>query len=224
MRKFIFQNEKFYHIFNRGVDKRKIFLGESDYIRFLEGMWEFNTIESIDSLYRLRQLREKESVATRLLYSSRVATDSARLVDFIAYCLNPNHFHFILKQKKEDGVSKFMHKVGSGYTHYFNHKNNRSGSLFQGKFKAVEVKSDHQLRYVSAYINGNPEIHKIEKAKNWKWSSYLDYLGKRNGVLCDKKYVLEYFKNLKEYDDYTNNVIKESGEIKEEMKKIVFDN
>ncbi|MEA3398162.1 MAG: transposase [Patescibacteria group bacterium] len=176
MRKTKFQNKYYYHIFNRGVDKRKIFASEKDYLRFLASLKEFNQIETIDSLYRQDQLRRKARKETKSL---RLHCNRSSLVSFITYCFNPNHYHFLIKQIADKGIEKFMHKLGLGYTRYFNNKNNRSGSLFQGIYQAVPIKTDAQLLYVSAYINGNPEIHKISKADKWPWSSYLDYLGKQ---------------------------------------------
>jgi len=84
-----------------------------------------------------------------------------KLVKIISYCLNPNHYHLLLEQKQEKGITSFMHKLGTSYTKYFNAKNNRSGSLFQGSYKSVPIKTDAQLFYISAYINGNPEIHPV---------------------------------------------------------------
>lgn len=97
-----------------------------------------------------------------------------KLVEIICYCLNQNHYHFLLQQKKEMGIEKFMHKLDLGYTKYFNAKYNRSGSLFQGTYKAIHVKNDDQIFQLSCYINGNLEIHRICQAKNWPWSSYQD--------------------------------------------------
>jgi len=77
------------------------------------------------------------------------------LVEIIVYCLNPNHYHIILRQVSEGGVSKFMLKLSSGYSSYFNKKNKRSGSLFQGRFKAVHIDSNEYLLYLSAYVNKN---------------------------------------------------------------------
>ena len=217
MRKIQFQNDNYYHIYNRGVDKREIFMDEKDYLRFLRSMRELNHMEAIESLYRQDQLRRQareEAKPLRLAKASR-----SGLASFIAYCLNPNHYHFILKQTQDGGISKFMHKLSTGYTRYFNEKYSRSGSLFQGPFKAVLIETDGQLLYVSAYINGNPEIHKIAKADQWMWSSYRDYLGKRNGTLSEKNVILKDFKNIKEYKDLTSTVIRESRLRKDEIKK-----
>jgi putative transposase len=136
----------------------------------------------------------------------------------ICYCLNPNHYHLLLKQIAEGGISEFMKRLG-GYTSYFNKKNKRSGSLFQGTYKSAPIKTDEQLYYTSAYINGNAEIHKMTNAEKWPYSSYQDYLGKRTGRLCNKQIILRNFKDINEYRNYTKDVIANSREIKEEMKK-----
>lgn len=217
MRRAKFQNGEFYHIFNRGNDKRKIFLDEKDYVRFLTGIREFNRPDAIDSLYRLNQLRkENNAVVTELRRSSSVTTTP--LVDIICYCLNSNHFHILAKQVTEKGISKFMHKLGYGYTRYFNTKHKRSGSLFQGTYKAVHVKSDEQLQYLSGYINGNPEIHKLAKADDYKWSSYPDYLNTRNGNIANKNIIIKEFKNIDEYREYVNIIIEDSKSRKDEIK------
>ena len=192
------------------MDKRDIFDDEKDYIRFLVSMREFNCVEAIGSLHVLK--------GTRSLKAFRDRVPSPPLVEIICYCLNSNHYHFILKQKVEGGISEFIKRVASGYTSYFNARNNRSGALFQGKFKAVKIRSSDQLIQLSCYINGNPEIHKLAKAENYIWSSYQDFLGKRNGTMCKKDIVLDEFNNVKEYQELTNYLIKELGERKDDEK------
>ncbi len=141
----------------------------------------------------------------RLMKKSRffVATRSLQpeLVEIIAYCLNPNHFHLILKQIEDDGISKFIKKVCGGYSWYFNKRYDRSGSLFQGPFKAVHINSDEYLLYLSAYVNKNYFIHGYGK-EDWKYSSLLDYFGKRENNLCDKNIVLSQFNSIKEYKEF----------------------
>ena len=211
MRKFEFQTGEFYHIYNRGVDKREVSLDKWDYVRFLKSLREFNN----DSIYEQRvYARNRE-----LMGLSPEASGLSPLVEFITYCLNPNHFHFLLKQLRDNGIRIFMHKLGTGYTCYFNQKYNRSGSLFQGPFKAIHIKSDSYLLWLSGYINGNAEIHKIAKAENWIWGSYLDYTGKRRGMLCNKNIILSQFETIEEYRDLVNIIIKESSQGKEELKK-----
>jgi len=178
-----FQNKYYYHVYNRGVDKRKVFLDKWDYVRFLESMREFNRVEPIYSLYHLK----RNQLSAPSAPAGALGALDPPLIDIIAYCLNPNHYHLLVRQKKEGGISRFMQKLGAGYTCYFNEKHKRSGSLFQGKYKAKEIKSTYGLIKLSIYINCNAEIHGIAKKENWIWSSYLDYVNLRNGTLCNKK-------------------------------------
>ena len=222
MRKVKFQNNHYYHIYNRGVDKRDIFIDEKDYIRFLISMKEFNTLRQIGSLRRMNQIkREAPRALSGQRPDSALGARDAKLVEIIAYCLNPNHYHLLLKQNIAGGISKFMQKLGQGYTAYFNQKNNRTGSLVSSPFKSAIANS--YLLKLSCYINGNPEIHKISKAENYKWSSYVDYLGKRNGTLCNKDIILNEFNSIKEYKDLVNIEIKESKENKKEVKNYILE-
>ncbi len=197
-------------------------------------MKEFNCWE-IGSIYERKFKKESEKKEFDSLLGVELLDrlPNKPLVEIICYCLNPNHFHLLFKQLAENGTSKFMQKLGTGYTNFFNEKYNRSGVLFQGKFKAVEILSDDQLLYVSAYVNGNAEIHQMLKRSptpfwesdsqirgNWPWSSYLDYIGRRNGSLCQKKEILADFKNVKDYRDYVDEVINNSTEVKAELKKM----
>ncbi|PIR13251.1 hypothetical protein COV49_02820 [Candidatus Falkowbacteria bacterium CG11_big_fil_rev_8_21_14_0_20_39_10] len=205
----IFQSGYYYHIYNRGVDKREIFQDQWDYVRFIKSIRVFNNIRPSGSVYLQDKLKS----------SPNPSKDSDCLIEIIAYSLLPNHFHFLVKQLKDNGISKFMQKLGMGYTNYFNYKHGRSGYLFQGKFKSKRIKSHEHLCYVSSYVNGNIEIHKVAIAKSWPWSSYQDYLGIRNGTLCDKESVLNDLKSVFEYERFTNYVINNSSKIKEEIKK-----
>jgi len=195
MRKTEFANGEYYHIYNRGVDKREVFLENADYFRFLKAIKVFNQIDPTGSL-RIEDRSEASRKEASLL-------SSPPLVDFIAYCLNPNHYHFIVKQLEDRGVEKFMHKLGTSYTKYFNHKNDRSGVLFQGPFKSVHIDSNKYLLLLSAYVNANHRIHNYPEI-NWPYSSYLDYIGKRNGKLCQKEVILRQFNN--DFDEYKNYV------------------
>jgi len=221
MRKIVFQSGNYYHIYNRGVDKREVFGDKYDYLRFLESLQYFNSTENIGSLYERNYLTrklKKAAVDKKSDFQLEVGLQGKPLAEIICYCLNPNHFHLLLKQLIEDGIAKFMQKISIGYTKYFNEKYNRSGVLFQGKYKAVEVLSEEQICYISAYINGNAEIHQIAKAENWPWSSCLDYLGKRDGKLCQLKEILREFENVKDYRNYLDDVIKNSKLTKKELK------
>lgn len=219
MRKIKFLNGEYYHVYNRGVDKRNIFMDEKDYLRFLISMKEFNVLYPVESLYRLNQIRNNKRF-TDIQANRR---GSASIVKIICYNILPNHYHFLLQQLNDNGIQKFIQKIGTGYTMYFNKKYNRTGVLFQGKFKAIHVKKDSYLLWLACYINGNSEIHKIEKAENYKWSSYPDYLGKRDEKLSDKNIVLKDFKTIKEYQNLVNRIINDSKQIKEDKKKYLIE-
>ena len=212
MRKITFANGYYYHIYNRGVDKREVFTNNRDYFNFLIRLRDFNN----DSIFEQRLYAHKEPSS----FIAKELGSLPRLMEIICYCLIPNHYHLLLKQLMDRGIGKFLHKIGTGYVNYFNKTYNRNGVLFQGKYKAVEVVSDEQLLYLSAYINGNAEIRQITKATNWPWSSYLDYLGERQGTLCRKEEILNGFENLADYKNYLDEVIKNSGQIKEELRSI----
>jgi len=196
IRKTPFVTGEFYHIYNRGVEKRDIFSDLNDQKRFFQSMEEFNTLQPIGSIYE-KNFADKK-------FGGK-ASKSSKLVNFITYCLNPNHYHFILEQASDDGVQKFMHKLGTGYTRYFNDKNNRNGALFQGKFKSVHINSNEQLLHVSAYVNLNDRIHqfgglasKLVESK----TSWGEYIGDGHNDFCKKDIVLSQFKNKGEYKKF----------------------
>ncbi|NLC30794.1 MAG: hypothetical protein GX765_01950, partial [Candidatus Moranbacteria bacterium] len=145
MRKTIFANGEYYHIYNRGVDKREVFLNDDDYIRFIKSIKEYNDTKT----YGRFQNRGSTSGSFEV----------EPLIELVAYCLNPNHYHFILKQLEEGGVSKFMQKLSTSYTMYFNKKYDRSGALFQGRFKSIHIDTNEYLLHLSVYVNKNNFIH-----------------------------------------------------------------
>ena len=117
------------------------------------------------------------------------------MIELMTFCLMPNHFHLMVRQKVENGITEFMRKLGTGYTNYFNQKYERVGTLFQGKFKAAHVQEEPHFLYLPYYIHLNPldlyeagwreqRVGDTDKAlaflDSYRWSSYLDYIGKKN--------------------------------------------
>jgi len=207
MRKTQFANGEFYHIYNRGVEKRQIFMNIRDLNRFFQSMTEFNTIDPIGSIYEYHFAKKKFE---RL---GSLASKSEKLVNFICYCLNPNHFHFILEQVSEKGIEKFMHRLSTGYTKYFNQKHKRIGSLFQGTYKAIHINSNEYLLHLSVYVNLNGKIHRLGSLASK--SSWDEYGRKSRFNFCSKDAVLGQFKNSKEYAEFANRSL---GGIKERKK------
>jgi len=217
MRKVQFVTGEYYHIFNRGTDKRNIFGDKYDYERFFQSMEEFNTIEPIGSIFE-SSFRRRNQLGNPV--SKLKMKKDKPLVDFIAYCLNPNHYHFILRQLVDRGIEKFMHKLGLGYTKHFNHKNHRNGVLFQGPFRGVHIDSNEYLLYVSAYVNLNNSVHKLGNGVSK--SSWDEYIHRRNGI-CDKKIILEQFKSISEYKNFSKGALKIMLERKE-MEHLLIEN
>jgi len=189
MRKHKFVIGEYYHIYNRGVDKREIILDQYDLHRFWESMKEFNTIEPIGSIYELSFIKNKLGTPT---------TKSRKLVSIIAYCVNPNHFHFLVTPLVEKGIEKFMQKIG-GYTRYFNEKHKRNGALFQGKFKSKHISTDNRyLLHLSAYINMNNRNSLGTPTTKLSKSSLEEYTENKKGI-CNIEIILGQFENQKEY-------------------------
>jgi len=220
MRNLQFAENAFYHVYNRGVDKRPIFMEENDMHRFFEGMSLFNNSNSIGSLER-KMASSRHGVST---VSTESTGSEDRLVNFVAYCLNPNHFHFILEQISEKGIERFMHKLGMGHSKFINAKYRRSGALFQGSFKAIHLDSDTYLLHASAYINLNNRIHKYEPGILTK-SSWKEYVVEENDHgFCKKDLVLEQFKDRKSYKVFAEESLKDIVRRKEFKKELENDN
>lgn len=215
---------KIYHVFNRGVEKRDIFLSDGDRWRFLQGMYLFNDEStSTNLLYRLEQEKGKMHFGILRDYMKKEGIERKPLVRIIADCLKPNHFHLLLQEIQKNGISRFMQKFGTGYTGYFNKKYERVGALFQGVFKSVEIQKDTQLYYILAYINVinpgqelEPELKSVAQdpeeilrfVEQYPWSTHLEYLGKRDSIIVDKGIVGELFPTPKNYLNFVGDIIR----------------
>lgn len=223
MRKSPIVENEYYHIYNRGVDKRDVFQDKGDFGRFVLAMNLLNDRQD-GLMQRWREFRlnhPEKHVRDFLLASVKSRTP---LVDVIAYCLNPNHYHFILKQREnDDGIKIFMQRLGNSYTRYFNEKNKRNGALFQGRFKSTHIKSTSQLLRMSVYVNCNSEIHGICAAKDYKWCGFPEYLGERGNKLCNKKVVTSHFVGSKKYMTYTQENIRDFRDRKEDEKSLLLE-
>lgn len=197
-RRIILNSEEVYHIFNRGVDKRELFPNARYYKRafIAANFYQFTDLPCKLSDFLEWPIREQEKF---------YITNSARLVEIIAYCLMPNHFHFILKQITDNGISDFIANFCNSYGKYFNTKNERSGHLFQGRFKGVHVESDQQLVNLSRYIHMNPvssSLISINDLSDYSWSSYPEYLDKTGIKICKPDLVLSQFQSVQQYETF----------------------
>ena len=199
MRKVIFATGEHYHIFNRGIDKRTIFASGTDVNRFFLSMQEFNALENIGSIYEHTREKIFGSLASKKV-------ENKPIVKYVAYCLNPNHFHFILEQLEDRGIERFMHRLGTGYTKYFNEKYKRVGSLLQGPFKAIHVDSNEYLLHLSAYVNLNDRVHNFGSLASK--SSWDEYLGNESGKkICQTDIILSQFKSVADYKAFAESTL-----------------
>jgi len=194
-----FANREFYHLIQRGIDDRNIFIDESDYYRGIFSFYEFNNADPViireRRLERARQKVSREDPSGTLAELEKI--EAARrdlLINIHCFTVMPNHFHLLVEQLKDNGISTFMNKIG-GYAYYFNQKHHRKGRLFQDNFKAVHIEGEEQLKTTFVYIHANPasliepgwkekgikDVDKVmEFLENYKWSSFGDYIGKRH--------------------------------------------
>ena len=181
-RSIIIAPDEFYHVYNRGVEKRTVFCKRADYERFVVLLYLANQNKPADLKYQGRSFSEITE-----------ARGGEPLVDIISYCLMPNHFHLLVRELEDGGIGKFMQKLTTGYTMYFNKRNERRGALFEGTYKARHADEDRYLRYLISYIHLNPvklfdrkwnengiqdRIGAERFLERYEYSSYLDYSGK----------------------------------------------
>lgn len=199
---------QYYHIYNRGVDKRDIFSDKNDLYRFIESIKEFNREDKINSLSNLKKLKPQNSQIAARPLSEEKSKDI--LVEIIGYCINPNHFHFIIKQISDDGISKFMHKLQGGYVSYFNNKNSRNGSLFQGKFKSQIVVDENYFNKLIGYVNKNYLIHSIPENKNeLVFSGDFEYENNKFNLISknEAKRILEVFGGVNKFKKHCDEIV-----------------
>lgn len=211
-RKFNFEIDSYYHLYSRGTDKRPIFLSGNDYQRFIGTLYSANGTEFI-------RLSDLGQWSRRVWEMDRGET----IVDIGAYCLMPNHFHLLVREKQESGITNFMQRLLTSYSLYFNLKNERTGKLFEGPFKATEVDNDPYLQYLYSYIHLNPvkvanpegwpakivEDSKEAKAflDTYPYSSYHDYLmrERKEGKIINREVFPGYFEGEPDFSEFLND-------------------
>lgn len=189
MRKFPIAVGSIQHVFNRGVNKGEIFFEDKDYKRFLAVALHY------------KSSNKKYSYETNLPNSDDPVSSKVK-VEVLAYCLMPNHFHFLLKEIESGGISSFLRRLSNSYAHYVNLKHERSGPLFGSRFKNVPIESDELLLHVSRYIHLNPLVSGLGKSlDDYRWSSYPGYLGPDDS-LVDLGLIKGYFKTKEDYKNF----------------------
>lgn len=186
--------ENIYHVVNKGIEKTLIFLDKKDIERFLE------TIK----FYRF-QNPSRFSFRKRPPYHN-LNQGRKPLVEILAFCLMPDHFHMLLKEKKPGAASRFVSLVCNSYTKYYNNRNKRSGFLFAGTFKSKKIESGEQLAKVARHIHLDPYIKNIVMdPKKFPFSSLPEYLGKQDGF-CEKSLILGSLQGRENYENFALDI------------------
>ncbi len=180
-----------YHVLNRGVEKRDLFMDDADRARFVHDLWEFNDTENADNVRHRMKMTPAQNTDLRNPYMGK-----ERIVDLHGWCLMGNHYHLLLSERAEGGLTQFLRRLNIGYANYFNERYVREGSLFQGRTKKIPIKTDAHFLHILHYIHLNPldfTTHSkdwrsgsasgtkaLEHLEKYRWSSYKDYCGEKN--------------------------------------------
>ena len=237
---------EYYHIYNRGNRKEKIFLNEKDMWRFLQALRFFNDVHSSNHiLYQIESAKlvkagftdstKQEDFNDSHINSFHIGKSSVfdlgwpknwpekdPLVKILCYCLLPNHFHLLLQEILEGGISKFMHKIGTGFSKYSNIKHQNVGRIFQGPYKAKAIPEQRYLEYLMVYIQVinvldlfsgglDKAIKNPQKARsfvdNYSFSSHSDYAGLRKSLIIDKDILGKIFPTPEKYKEFANQIL-----------------
>lgn len=204
-----FVNRTFYHVYNRGTDRRETFLDDADRARFITQLVVFNDVNSARKDFRIGR-------------NAILPAWPKPYANLVAFALMPNHFHLLLEQVEDDGVTRLMQRLGTGYTMYFNKRHSRTGRLFEMTYKALGVEDDGYFTHLTRYIHLNPlelvepdwksrgvaNLRKsLEYLAKYPWSSAQHYLGKCRLDFIHDAPVHERFATRQEYARYMTNAM-----------------
>ncbi|EKD87037.1 MAG: Transposase [uncultured bacterium] len=202
----------YYHIYNRGVEKRKIFLDQQDYSVLLSYLREYLLPKDEKDLYnKLADPTLSPRERDKIIKTLRLNNFSDEIT-LIAYCLMPNHFHFFVKQKSALSIDKFMQSLCTRYTMYFNRKYKRVGSLFQAVYKAVQITGETQFIYLSKYIHKQALSRLQGETLEAQPSSFNEFVGQRKTPWVFPEEVLSYFSKSNPTLSYHSFVIENQNE------------
>jgi REP element-mobilizing transposase RayT len=179
----------YYHVYNRGVNRQRIFANEGNYCFLLRRA--------------KRYLKDYD-------------------LSVIAYCLMPNHYHFLLRPEADDALSRFIQRLFNSYTQAFNKQHGRSGTLFEGRAKSILVDDERYVLYLCRYVHLNPvKARLVAHPSEWPYSNYLEWVGQRSGTLVDRAFVQAYFSMPTDYGSFVTSAIDES--LEEELRPLYLE-
>ena len=211
MRNPVFANGEIYHVYNRSIEQKPVFTDKKECLRATITLdyYRFQSLSFKLSKALILNLDERKNYFSNL-------KNHKKIVEILAYCLMPNHFHFLIKQESKNGIKKYISDFSNSYVRYFNTKRERTGPLFQGAFKAIRIESDEQLIHVSRYIHLNPAtsfLIKENELDSYPWTSLPEYLGITESFICNKEPVLNLFPSIKAYRKFVHDQISYAREL-----------
>lgn len=212
-----------YHVFNRSVVRQPIFLNTPYYLRMLDviNYYRFDSPDIRFSHYHRLPVKQKAEVMQQLELSHKP------LIEILAFCLMPNHIHFLVHQIEENGIPRFMKRIQNSYAKYFNTKTKRSGALFQAMFKCVRMESDEQFLHVSRYIHLNPYtsflIKDVSLLKDYLWSSYASYMEVHSHGFVTTELIKNHFADTQQIQAFTEDQADYQRALGE-IKHLIFEN
>ncbi len=197
----IIETNNTYHVLNKSIAGYEIFNSEEDYLRIIRAMRFFSLDGSLPKFSQFLNFKKVERVGFENALEERSKEEP--IVDIIAYCIMPTHFHFVLKQNKDQGISEFVGNLSNSYSRYFNSRYSRRGPLWQGRFKRVKVDSDEQLRHLTRYLHLNPvSAGLVKDPSEWRCSSYCEFVEPEiiDNPICNYEGVLDI--NPEKYKEF----------------------
>ncbi|MFZ2199877.1 MAG: transposase [Microgenomates group bacterium] len=206
-----FVDHTYYHIYNRGVEKRQIFEDQQDYQAFLGCLKLYLTSpKPVDRRFSITLQGPTLQDKDKTIYApSRQPSNHKKTIELVSFCLMPNHFHLMLRSIERDSMTRFMRSLGTRYSMYFNKKYERVGPLFQGTYKAVMIEHENQFLWVTKYIHRNPlplVNNNSKNLANYPYSSYQNYLSQIHQTWVHPENILSYFSKTSKEDSYQNFV------------------
>lgn len=192
-----------YHVYNRSVGGQPIFHYQSDFKRALEVVNFYSYIKPPLRFSHFNRLKAEDKES----FLSELKANCFKQIDLWSFCLMLNHFHFLVRQVEDLGITVFMRNFQDSYAKFYNIKRKRNGALFQTQFKAVRIETDEQLLHVCRYIHLNPfssfVVKSIKELEDYQWSSLPDYLGRRNLEFVNNKFILNFFSSVEKFKSFT---------------------
>lgn len=193
----IYTTDYLYHVYDRGIAKQDIFHSDKDYLRMIDSISYY-----LDKIIPMRLSKIDKNELKKILSIE----PKKPLIEIYAYCLMPNHFHILIRQLEDNGITIFMKRLLNSYTRYYNVKNNRVGTIFQGRFKGILIDNDTQLLHLSRYIHLNPFVAGITKnISDYRWSSYNNYLMTEKTRICHSNYIINMAGTNTRYTEFVEN-------------------